>query len=557
MSRELHLVADTNLFFECKSLSQLPWHELGGDPIVILLTNPLLGEIDKHKKGSGRTRKRALKVFEIVRNMLKSQQSEFVVQEAYPRVVLRRAPMIQPDPEHIGALNYNKVDDALVGITSTLRKAANYHDVAVITDDTNVAASADHIGLRIELVDESWRREPQQSDEQVRIQKLEKDLDTYRQQEPVITCEVFGLDEGKQYASRIITKAQPLTQAEIDAALDALKAKHPIRTDFSVPPDEIHGVDSIETMERWSYIAPNDETISKYQNEHYPAWLEKCREILMALHEGHPKSIEVVTLTFEFENVGTRPAEDAKIEFSCNGEIAFRRPPEEDDDSDIRSPAPPWYRPSFPSPPNAPGVERVVHRAPFIHQPKSNKRVDIGTVLAATSSPGFRLATVLQRQEKLMSPLWAQDRITKGILGSAISNPLGEVFARERQLIENMNTRIIPEPSISSIHRPFVPEPHDPEAFYFRKWSKGSPETYGKITCDLWRHQQGKINFELEVMFAGGGAANGRVVCEVHAGNLTKPLTNSVAVKRAAKERLFSEDVMQMIAEVQSEFEAD
>jgi hypothetical protein len=37
MPRELHLVADTNLFFECKSLSQLPWQELGKDPIVILL----------------------------------------------------------------------------------------------------------------------------------------------------------------------------------------------------------------------------------------------------------------------------------------------------------------------------------------------------------------------------------------------------------------------------------------------------------------------------------------------------------------------------------------
>jgi hypothetical protein len=460
--------------------------------------------------------------------------------------------MVQPDPEHHGALNYNKVDDALVGITSTLSKAADDYDVAVITDDTNVAASADHIGLRIELVDESWRREPQQSDEQVRIQKLEKDLDTYRQQEPVITCEVVGLDEGKQSASRTITKAQPLTQEEIVDALEALKARHPIRTDFSVPPDQIHGVESIETLERWSYIAPSDEAISQYQNEYYPAWLDKCREILTALQEGYPKSNEVVTLTFEFENVGTRPAEDAKIEFSCDGDIAFRRPPEEDEDNVIgaRSPAPPWNRPSFPSPPTAPQVERVVHRAPFIYQPKSSKRVDIGSVLAATSSPGFRLATMLQQQEKLTSPLWAQDRITKGMLGSAISNPLGDVFARERELIETMNTRIFPEPSISSIHRPFIPEQHDPEAFYFRKWSMGSPETYGKITCDLWRHQQGKTDFEIEVMFAGGGVANGRIVCKVHAGNLTKPLTTTVAVKRTINEYLFTEDITQMIAEV-------
>ncbi|WP_298938562.1 PIN domain-containing protein [uncultured Ruegeria sp.] len=552
MPRELHLVADTNLFFECKSLSQLPWQELGGDPIIILLTSPLLGEIDKHKKGSGRTRKRALKVFEIVRSMLRSQQSEHVVQEENPRVVLRKAPMIQPDPEHDGALNYSKADDALVGITSTLSKAANNHDVAIITDDTNVAASADHIGLRIELVDESWRREPQQSDDQARIQKLKKDLDSYRQQEPVINCNVVGVDEGTQSVFRTITKAQPLTQEAINDALEALKAKHPIRTDFSVPPDEIHGVESIATLERWSYIAPSDETILKYQNEHYPAWLEKCREILSAMHEGYPKSNEVVTLIFEFNNVGTRPAEDAKIEFTCDGDIAIRRPPDEDDDSAIgtRSPAPLWHRPSFPSPPAAPQVERVVQRAPFVHRPNRGKHVDIGAVLAATNSPGLRLATMLQKQEKLMSPLWAQDSITKGILGSAITNPIGDVFARERELTEKMNARLIPEPSISSIHRPFIPEPHDPETFYFRKWSKGLPETYGKITCDLWRHQQGKIDFEIEVMFAGGGAANGRIVCEVHAGNLTKPLTTTVAVKRTIDEYLFTEDITQMIAEI-------
>jgi hypothetical protein len=402
------------------------------------------------------------------------------------------------------------------------------------------------------LVDESWKREPRQSDEQVRIQKLEKDLDTYRQQEPVIKCEIFGLDEGKQCASKAITKAQPLMQVEIDDALEALKAKHPIRSDFSVPPDEILGVESIETLERWSYIAPSDETISKYQKEDYPAWLKKCHEIFSTLHESYPKSDEVVTLTFAFENVGTRPAEDAKIEFSCNGDIAFRRSPEEDEDSvtGTRSPSPLWHRPSLPSPPTTPRIERVVHRAPFIRQAKHSKGVDIGSVLAATNTPGLRLATMLQRQEKLLSPLWAQDRITKGILGSAISNPLGDAFARQHELVETMNTRMVPEPSISSIHRPFIPEQHDPEAFYFRKWSKGSPETYGKITCDLWRHQQGKVDFEIEVMFAGGGAANGRIVCEVHAGNLTRPFTTAVAAKRIINEYPFTEDITQMIAGV-------
>jgi hypothetical protein len=67
---EVHLVADTNLFFECKALEELPWSELGYESIVILLTKPVLDEIDKHKKANGRTRKRALEIFKRVRGML-------------------------------------------------------------------------------------------------------------------------------------------------------------------------------------------------------------------------------------------------------------------------------------------------------------------------------------------------------------------------------------------------------------------------------------------------------------------------------------------------------
>ena len=42
-------IADTNLFFEAKRLEDLPWADLGVDPIVIGLTKPVQGEIDRHK----------------------------------------------------------------------------------------------------------------------------------------------------------------------------------------------------------------------------------------------------------------------------------------------------------------------------------------------------------------------------------------------------------------------------------------------------------------------------------------------------------------------------
>lgn len=393
MTHELHLVADTNLFFECKSLSELPWEELGADPIVLLLTTPLLSEIDKHKKGSGRTRKRALDLFGIVRGMIKSKQNEHVVREDNPRVVLRRAPMITPDPDFLGPLNYNKVDDELVGITATLTKSDESISVAIITDDTNVASSADHLGLRVELIDESWRREPQQTDEARRIQQLEKDLDTYRQQEPIIVCDIQGLDEGSERVRRTAVEATPLSQAEIDRALSKLEDKFPMKTDFAVPPDEIHGAESIETLVRWTFVAPSDDAVKKYQNEDYPAWIDKCRTTLTTLHEGYPSGAKDVVLTFEFENQGTRPAQDAKIEFRCDGDIAIVRPGNSDDgdasddENDLKektvSLPESWRRPSFPAPPSPPQIKRVVHRAPLIVTSRPKTGLDFAALGAS------------------------------------------------------------------------------------------------------------------------------------------------------------------------------
>lgn len=584
MPRELHLVADTNLFFECKSLSQLPWQDLGGDPIIILLTSPLLSEIDKHKKGSGRTRGRALKVFQIVRDMLKTKQTEYVISEENPRVVLRKLMVVEADPAYNGALNYLKVDDQLVGITSTLSKSAKDYDVGIITDDTNVAATADHLGLHIELIDESWRREPQQSDEQVRIQKLEKDRDAYRQQEPIISCNITGLDEGNDKISRTIAEVKSLTSDQIDEALDALREKHPMTTDFSTPPDEIHGAEAIESLQRWTFVAPTCDEIARYQKEAYPAWLEQCRSKLENLHKGYPDGAESIVLNFEFENQGSRPAEDARIEFQCDGDIAIYRLPDEedglDDDevadnaSEVANPAP-WERPSFSVPPSSPKADRIIHRAPLIKTPRRR----VGTDLAALSARHLTnpsIGAAIQARERWMAsgrdielyttrfhgldiakmnaavnPLDSIGSAMRGIPGLAYEKAMKRAMGLDRPNVDHSFARPVFEPiSTAHLSRLKLPDPHDAEAFYFRKWGHSTPTKNGAITCDLWRHQKKPVEFELRVIFAGKGSRNGRIVCKVHAGNLTHPVSKFVVVTRKVESRSFELDANQMIEDV-------
>lgn len=64
MPNEVHFVIDTNLFHECLRLdsAQFPWSAAGEyDPIVLVVANTVLTELDNHKKDTRqRVRRRAI-----------------------------------------------------------------------------------------------------------------------------------------------------------------------------------------------------------------------------------------------------------------------------------------------------------------------------------------------------------------------------------------------------------------------------------------------------------------------------------------------------------------
>lgn len=305
---EIHLVADTNLFFECKVLEELPWSELGCDPVVILLTKPVLDEIDKHKKGSGRTRKRALEIFQRVRVMLGSSAQEIEIQASSPRVVLRRTPpSVAPDPARKDHLDYSKPDERLVGIASALSAQATGYDVKVFTDDTGPASTADGLGVPYLMINENWRRPASETTEEKKIKDLEMDLATYRAQEPKIVigrCE--PADESK-VAAVVRKVATPLTEGEVEGFLDKLRLKHPLVTDFTPPPPSAM-TDVFGTTTTTEYSAPPKADITKYHDVVYPQWLEQCRAALKSLHEGRDEFEADIVLRWSMANKGSRPA---------------------------------------------------------------------------------------------------------------------------------------------------------------------------------------------------------------------------------------------------------
>ncbi|WP_105433029.1 PIN domain-containing protein [Neorhizobium sp. T6_25] len=546
---ESAFVADTNLFFECRRLEELPWSELAVDPIVVALTKPVLSEIDKHKKSGGRTRKRAIEISRRIREMLSTMSPEVVIKEAEPRVTLRLVAMVQPDPEFAGALDYAINDDRIVGTASAIRKTGTFSSVSVLTDDSVAASTAHGIGLPFFLIPESWKRPPEETTEDKRIRELEKDLSTYRAQEPSI--KVADVSEHPAQAHVIRRVASKLQPVEIDQLIEKLKERHPVKQDFSVP-----GGETLPDGTEISYEAAGDDAIEKYTNE-YLKWLDACRSIFETLHDGRVEIEADVALAFGVQNIGTRPASNMRVTFEAVGEILLSREKYDLDDdvydgddvegNDIDnviegSALKPI--PKLPAPPASPAARKIVKRPP-----PATTGFDIATLKGPAAS--VRLAdfakaslairgldshlSAIRSAESMLGSLHgnrALADLARGI--NPLSDALKQFEERNRinSLINPMGVARSPLYDLAKIQPIYMPKPHDPELFYFDEWPKATTVKRGALSCDLFRHHRAEEVFEIDIVFPKEGKATGAVKCTVEAENLTKPVELVVPVSR-------------------------
>lgn len=514
------LVADTNLFLECKRLEDIPWSELGVDPIIVVLTKPVLGEIDRHKRSGGRTRKRALAISARVRGMLKSGVAEETIHTASPRVTLRLAPVVRPDPDLRESLDYSSNDDRVVGIASALAKMSEAEPVAFLTDDSVAASTAHSVGVPFQFIDAGWKRPPERTAEARRVEELEEELDGYRAQEPRI---VVGNATAEGVTTEVVRRVPlPLGRAEVDALIDGLCVKHPLQVEFPVPESEERSDGTKVT-----YRPPDPEEVERYRTEKYPGWVSECRSMLEKLHESGVEMEPVPKLAWVLANEGARPAVQVRVTFAAEGPIRFRRlstdDGEGDDEDSAKVATASGTLRRLPPPPRPPQVQRMVDRSGVVAKG------------ADTLAAGVRL-----------SNLRIGDMGRIGGAGTALADlaRVGAALTRDQErwrsvigsLGEPMVPAVVPSMDMVPAFEPFVPPKHDKEAFYYDEWPPDTPVRSGAVTCDLYRHRNGEMEFEVEVVFAQDGDIRGAVLCTVHAENLTAPVSLRIAVRRSIEE---------------------
>lgn len=485
MSKTLYLFPDTNLFVQCKALDQLDWALFGADRIDLIVTRPIIAEIDSHKgRGNSRLAKRSRSASSIIGDALIAESGFLSVGGSAVDVRLFVKATLKEDAALDDQLTYTERDHQLVGIASKFAKEKPEADVRVLTHDNGVLAAASGVGVRFERISDDWLLGPETDERDKQLAGLQQELKKYQASEPVVEISL-----GKPAGSNGPIEADvpfypPLTEGEIARLLHRLKAEFPVETDFG--PSEAGEFNPVGlqafVMARKVFKPSTDEDINQYRTEAYPNWLAECEAYLRAFNETLNARRQWPMVRIDLKNTGSRPAQDVLVSFSCEGKFSIAVPTDDEDMDEDDTGEGNMIR--LPPPPSAP-------KGTWEEQPHalSELRRALGQVPNVSQFP-----------------------------------PLGGRYK-------------LPDIPI-----------RDPNGFYYDGGRPKEAVVAISLSCKQWRHQMAAEEFSFELRWAESSVPIQAALCiGVHAANLTDRFTHRFAVRLNTREESAYEEADAMI----------
>ena len=200
---------------------------------------------------------------------------------------------------------------------------------------------------------DEWLLPPENDERDRDITRLKDELYKLRRSEPQfrISCH----DDKGVKVNEIQVQCylyRPLGQDEISEFIELLRNRFPPATHFGSR-KIIRVKDMVSPMDfasRKEFYA-SDEGISRYKDQEYPDWIERCTNILRNLHEKLPPDSGWPYFCFAVANEGSRPGNDTLINIVARGNFKIF-PPQRRDDSDIEEEERELSLPQPPIPPH-------------------------------------------------------------------------------------------------------------------------------------------------------------------------------------------------------------
>ena len=290
--RILYLFPDTNLFLQCKALSQLKWSDWSDfEEINLVISRPVQREIDQQKnRGNDRVGKRARATSSIFGEVVRNDEGFVVVssREVIVKLFLEAAKL--PDQSLKDRLDYNKSDDEIVGCLSRFRIENPGTDARLLSNDNGAMATAKALNLPYSPIPSDWLLPAEETDAEKEINRLQRELTEHSSRSPRFEIKGYGMDGSEiPVLTGDFRLYQPLTYDEITQIMSDLESN-----------------------------------FSRDQE-----WLTSCVKMLLKLHEALQRSQSSPRIRFEFDNRGSSPAESALVEVVATGSFLLI-PPLED-----------------------------------------------------------------------------------------------------------------------------------------------------------------------------------------------------------------------------------
>lgn len=162
-----YLFLDTNVFLHYNSFEDIPWKELINDDFTIVITPIVQQELDKHKDQSReKIQKRARK--------MSSQLFDYLMGKKECRVPIARCKEPVPTEAERQLIDLSVNDNRI--ILAALHSGYNIEDIILVTGDKNNIFRAIDNKLHHLLLDDRFRLKPEKTEEEKRIEELEKQL---------------------------------------------------------------------------------------------------------------------------------------------------------------------------------------------------------------------------------------------------------------------------------------------------------------------------------------------------------------------------------------------
>jgi predicted ribonuclease YlaK len=139
----LTVIPDANVLIHGKSLSDLPWSELGRSAIEVVFVPPMIRELDKLKNQTGRPNKIARQLSSDIRALIYTPSRRAELRKSQP-AVSKRVELQSVTGVLNATLRLDHADQALINYALQLRQ--NGSDVLLLTDDTICGTTAQEVG---------------------------------------------------------------------------------------------------------------------------------------------------------------------------------------------------------------------------------------------------------------------------------------------------------------------------------------------------------------------------------------------------------------------------